>query len=215
MSVPDPTRILRFLHIDNLAVVLQRGGLHAPNTTPDDGLTYRTIHNLEVQNRRAATPIPCGPGGVIHDYVSFYFGYLSPMMLNLKTGRVEGYGEGQEPLIYLGTTAQAIANSTAEFVFSNGHGLAAFTSWFDDLSQLDQVDWTMVYERYWTDNTRDMDRQRRKQAEVLVHRFCDWSLIQTVIVIDETRKTQVQQVFAQFPEEMHRPVYVKRDWYYH
>ena len=73
----------------------------------------------------------------------------------------------------------------------------------------------MVYERYWTDNTRDMDRQRRKQAEFLVHRFCDWSLIQTVIVIDETRKTQVQQVFAQFPEEMHRPVYVKRDWYYH
>lgn len=37
----------------------------------------------------------------MHDYVPFYFGPLSPMMLNLKTGRVAGYEEDQEPLIYL------------------------------------------------------------------------------------------------------------------
>jgi hypothetical protein len=137
------------------------------------------------------------------------------MMLNLKTGRVAGYTEGQEPLIYLATTAQAIATSGKGFVFSDGHGLAAFTSWFDDLAKLDQVDWNMVYQRYWTDNVNDMDRQRKKQAEFLVHQLCDWSLIQAIIVIDDAIKTRVETVLSQFPVEMHRSVIVRRDFYYH
>lgn len=215
MAVPNPTPILRFMHIDSLSVVMQRGGLHAPNFTPQDGLTYRTIHNLEVQEKRANKQIPCGPRGVVHDYVPFYFGPLSPMMLNLKTGRVPGYTDGQEPLIYLGTMAQTIAQSGARFVFSDGHGIAAYTSWFDDLTQLDKVDWNMVYQRYWTDNASDMDRQRKKQAEFLVHQFCDWSLVQAVIVIDDNRKAQVEQVFSGFDPAMHRQILVKRDWYYY
>lgn len=215
MTVPVPTKILRFMHIDNLSVVMQRGGLHAPNCTPNDGLNYKTIHKLEVQEKRANKQILHGPGGVIHDYVPFYFGPLSPMMLNLKTGRVPGYTEGQEPLIYLGTTAQAVMESGKRFVFSDGHGIAAYTSWFDDLSQLDKVDWNMVYQRYWTDNANDMDRQRKKQAEFLVHQFCDWSLVQAVIVIDDTRKAQVEQIFTGFAPSMRCQIIVKRDWYYY
>ncbi len=215
MTVPNPTPILRFMHIDNLAVVMHRGGLHAPTCTPNDGLAYKAIHNLEVQQKRADRQILCGPRGVIHDYVPFYFGFLSPMMLNLKTGRVAGYTEGQEPLIYLGTYAQTIAENGPGFVFSDGHGLAAYTSWFDDLSQLDKVDWDVVYQRYWTDNANDMDRQRKKQAEFLVYKFCDWSLVKAIIVIDDNRKSQVEQVLAGFPHQMHRQILVKRDWYYY
>ena len=33
-----------------------------------------------------------------------YFGYLAPMLLQLKTGRVAGYQEGQSPLLYLVST---------------------------------------------------------------------------------------------------------------
>lgn len=102
MPVPQPTPIFRFIHADNLRLCLDRQRLCAPNHAPDDGRVYRTIHNVGVQTKRQATAIPCGPGGTIHDYVPFYFGYLSPMLLNLKTGRVSGYGEGQTPLIYLG-----------------------------------------------------------------------------------------------------------------
>ena len=134
MTIPNPTPIFRFLHVDNLEVCLRRGGLHAPNFTPDDGLVYRTIHNVDIQQYRRVARVPCGPQGVVHDYVAFYFGYLSPMLLQLKTGRVEGYGEGQEPLIYLVSTAQAIAQSGTRFVFSDGHGIAAFTYWYDDLN---------------------------------------------------------------------------------
>ncbi len=214
MTVPTPTPIYRFPHIDNLAVCLTRGALHAPGHTPNDGLVYRTIHNLDIQSRRQVRRIPCGPRGVIHDYVPFYVGPRSPMLLQLHTGRVEGYTEGQRPLVYVVSTAQVIASSGNGFVFSDGHGIASFTRWYEDLADLDKVDWAVVCADYWADTVDDMDRQRRKQAEFLVHRECSWELIHEVAVIDDAMKGQVQGVLGRFPERMHRPVTVRRGWYY-
>jgi len=214
VAVPIPTPILRFIHVDNLHVYLRRGGLHAPSATPADGLQYRTIHSVEVQQKRLGKPVRCGPRGVIHDYVLFYFGRLSPMMLNLKTGRVAGYSEGQEPLIHLVSTCQAVHQSGVRFVFTDGHGLATFTEWFDDLSDLDKVDWDVVDGRYWADTEADMDRQRRKQAEFLVYGFCDWSLIKEIVVIDNGVAAKVEAIQQEFPAEQRRTVAVRRDWYY-
>jgi hypothetical protein len=215
MPSREPTRILRFIRIANLHIYLRRGALHAPNHTPNDGLHYQTNHNDDVQGVRRQSAIPCGPRGMVHDYVPFYFGPLSPMMLNLKTGRVPGYTEGQEPLIYLVTTVQEIVAAGVPFVFSDGHGIATFTEWFEDVVDLDKVDWSMVGQRYWTDEPEDPDRQRRKQAEFLVHRSLPWTLIQEIAVIDRARE---QAVLALLDAEgaTHRPVVrIRRDWYYH
>lgn len=212
MVVPNPTPIYRLVHIDNLATILRRGGLHASKYTPEDGLPYRTIHNVDIQNERHVRRIPCGPCGTLHDYVPFYFGYLSPMLLQLKTGRVVGYTEGQESLIYLVSYAQSIAAAGSRFIFSDGHGIAAFTKWYDSLAKLDQVDWNMVYQRYWTDKVDDMDRQRRKQAEFLIYQFCPWTQIQEIGVLSSSMKTRVEEIMAGFSRQC--LVKVQSSWYY-
>lgn len=193
---------------------MQRRVLHAPNHVPNDKLPYRACLDLEVQGARATVQIPCGPQGVIHDYVPFYFGYLSPMMLKLKTGQVVDYAEGQEPLIYLVSTAQAAEIGGVEFVFTDGHGLTRFTAWFDDLKDLDAVDWGMINQRYWSDNINDMDRQRRKQAEFLIHKSCSWELIDEIVVIDGTMEKRVQVIQDGFPDALRKPIRVERSWYY-
>lgn len=215
MAAPNPTPILRFIHVDNLHIYLKRGGLHAPNHAPNDGLMYRTNHNADIQATRHTTPIPCGPRGVIHDFIPFYFGYLSPMLLQLKTGQVPGYTQGQTPFIYLVTTAQAVRDAGQGFVFSDGHGIAAFTQWFDDLAELDKVDWEMVNQRYWADTINDMDRQRRKQAEFLVHCFCAWSLIHEIGVFDNAMQVRTEAILAEHNATQNGLVRVRRDWYYH
>lgn len=214
MAAPIPTPIYRFFHVDNLATCLKRGALYAPNHTPQDGLPYTTIHNVDIQEQRRIKPLPCGPRGVIHDYVSFYFGPRSPMLFQLHTGRVAEYTEGQEPLIYVVSTAQAVQASGAGFVFSDGHGIATFTNWFDSLADLDKVDWDTVYAKIWRDTLDDMDRQRRKQAEFLVHRCCNWSLIQEIGVLNERVKAQVEGILGGFPQGMSRPVMLRPEWYY-
>lgn len=214
MPPPNPTPIFRFVHVDNLDTLMRRSALHAPNHVPADGLPYRFCHNPVVQGARAAVTVGVGPGGTIHDYVPFYFGYLSPMMLQLETGQVVGYGEGQEPLIYLVLSAQAVADAGLGFVFTDGHGLALFTDWFDSLQRLDAIDWEMVYQHYWSDNVNDMDRQRRKQAEFLVHRLCPWSLIQEIAVINTQMRDRVEAIQTMFPLPQRRMVKIERSWYY-
>lgn len=214
MAVPDPTPIMRFIHVGNLHIYLRREGIHAPNFDPDNGMIYKIIHNVDIQLQRRISRIPCGPGGVIHDYVSFYFGPRSPMLYQLHTGWVEGYREGQKPLIYLVSTAQAIRSRGARFVFSDGHGIARFTDWYDNLAHLDKVDWEAVYTRTWKDTVDDMDRQRRKQAEFLVYEFCSWSLIHEIAVIDEHMKSRVEDILELFPRRTDTRIAVRKDWYY-
>jgi hypothetical protein len=214
MSAPHPTPVFRIVHVDCLPTILRREALHAANHTPDDGLPYRTIHNVDIQGQRHISNLPCGPRGTLHDYVPFYFGYLSPMLFQLKTGRVAGYNEGQEPLIYLKTTVQAVAQAGIPFVFSDGHGIAAFTSWHHDPARLEEVDWTMVYQRYWSDTLNDMDRQRRKQAEFLIHQSCPWAVIEEIGVLNAAMKTRVEAHLNEADAGLHKVVNVHPNWYY-
>jgi ssDNA thymidine ADP-ribosyltransferase, DarT len=214
MPVPNQITLYRLVHVDTLQPLLTRGALHAPNWTPDDGLPYRTIHSASVQASRHNRPILCGPGGTCHDYVPFYFGPLSVMLLNLKTGRVAGYTEGEPPLVYLTTTTARVRAAGCQFVFSDGHGLARITDYYDDLGKLDKVDWNLVGARYWADQPDDNDRQRRKQAEFLVWRSLDWSLIEGIGVLNQQVKVQVQALLDQHPDRSRPNVQIREQWYY-
>ena len=202
------------MDVANLEVILQRGGIHAPRATPADGLRYRVIHHQSIQTQRADKPVPCGPGGVIHDYVPFYFAARSPMLYAIYKGNVQDYDKGQGAIIYLVSDAQTVAFSGAGFVFTDGHAIVAMSEFFDDLSRLDTVDWSVMRGKMWNDTDRCPDRKRRRQAEFMIHRFCPWPLIRGIAVIDNRIKRQVEGVLDRFPR-LHRPIVrVKRGWYY-
>ena len=59
--IPNPIPLYRIVHVDTLPTLLTRGALHAPNSTPQDGLPYRTIHSVSVQASRHLNQIGCGP----------------------------------------------------------------------------------------------------------------------------------------------------------
>lgn len=214
MTVPSPTPILRMVHVGCLATLIRREAIHAPNRCPNDGLPYPSIHDAEVREKRATRGIPCGPRGEVEDYVSFYFGPHGPMLLQLHTGRVVGYTEREDPLIYLVATVDSVLEAGCQFVFSDGHGLATFTRWFADPSDLDKVDWGMVNADYWANTLDDQDRQRRKQAEFLVHHELPWSLVEEIAVRTEERRAQVVGILDEL-RPRHRPrVVVRGGWYY-
>lgn len=215
MVVPYPTPIYRIIHIRNLEILLARGGLHAPTNIPDDGLIYYSIHDEEVQEIRHTREVGISPGGVLHDYVAFYFGQRQPMLLRLKTNRVLHYTGGQEPIIYLISSVQDVVSAGLPFVFSDGHGIAIFTEYYNDLENLKEVDWDMVYAKYWADKPdEDEDRQRRKQAEFLIHKFCPWTVIRGIAVVNRNIKDQVDSILNKYPPSMRRATYIKPDWYY-
>jgi hypothetical protein len=148
----------------------QRGGVHAPACAPADGLVYRGIHDQSIRVRRGSRPIPCGPGGSVDEYVSFYFCIRSPMLYRIQHDAALRPVGGPDDLVYLVSSVERVLELGLRFVFSDGHGLQELTNWYDDVAALGGLDWDAIDQSYWRSES-DPDLARRKQAEFLVHRF--------------------------------------------
>jgi len=209
-----PTPIYHITHVDNLPGILHAGGLCSYQHLEEKGTPYADIAHHDVQRRRARTLVPCGPGGRLHEYVPFYFAPRSPMLYVAWKGNLPGYsyGEGQQPLVHLVSSAQAVAEAGLGFAFADGHAIVALSTFYDDLAHLSAIDWPLMESRYWNDTREDGDRSRRRQAEFLVHRLFPWNLVTEVGVIGKKVKDQVTAILA---DADHRPqVIVRADWYY-
>lgn len=208
MNQPSPTPVFRFFHLDNLHVYLRRERLYSPNTMPQDGIIYRPIHEVDIQNKRASTVIPCGRNGVIHDYVPFYLGYRSPMLLTISK-KVK-----QSDIIYLYCSAQEVVGAGYSVAFSDGHGIMRFTKWYDSISDLSKLDWAAIYAKYWKDTPEQPDLKRRKQAEFLVHDSLSWDLVSKIVVMDWAIIPTVESIFKQYDPKLTKEVIVRPSWYY-
>jgi hypothetical protein len=175
------------------------------------GIQYHDIANADIQDKRAQTPIPCGPRGNLHDYVPFYFAPRSPMLYFVNLGGPR-YPERQLPVVHLASSAQAVYAANRPAVFTNGHAIMALSDFFTDLADLNQIDWDVMASRWWNDTQEHPGRKRRRQAEFLVLRFFPWSLVTEIGVLNRTVAAQVQ---SELRGARHKPpVVVKPDWYY-
>jgi len=209
---PSPTPIFHITPIENPRMILEAGELRAKRALDQEDTGYINIAHRTIQDRRARTPVPCGPQGVLHDYVPFYFGPHSPMLFTISRGHVEGFTAGQQPILHLVSTAQAVQTAGLGFVFTDGHGIMALTDFYDDLAELDQVDWAVMKARYWADTDDDLDRKRRRQAEFLVHHRFPVALIQQIGVINQQMKVATEALVGEFGLAI--PVTIKPTWYY-
>lgn len=81
-------------------------------------------------------------------------------------------------------------------------------------STVEAVDWETVYARTWNDTPEDPDRQRRKQAEFLIHGFVPWSVIDGVAACSEAIAARVRRILDLAEPQDQKPVLVRKDWYY-
>lgn len=207
-----PLPIYHITPIDNLESILSAGGLLAYNVMLETETNYTNIAYENIQDRRATIRVPCGRGGVLHDYVPFYFAPRSPMLYTINRGNVKGYTQGQAAVIHLVSDVFEIDIRGLDFVFTDGHAVMTFTDFFDDLNYLGAIDWDVMESRYWNDTNEDNDRKRRRQAEFLVHNFLPGQLITEIGVINSTIKAQTENILQNFT---HKPsVIVRNNWYY-
>lgn len=177
-----PTRIYHITHINNLPSILRSSGLVANSRLRRERINYLDIAHESIQDRRGKIHVPWGVGGVLHDYVPFYFAPRSPMLYAIHKGNVEGYNQGQNPVIHLVSEAEAVNAEGLAFVFTDGHAVMEYSCFYDHLDLLGFViDWDIMKDTYWADTPEDGDRKRRRQAEFLVHQFCPWRLITEIV----------------------------------
>lgn len=205
------TPIYHITDLANLSSILNNGGLYSINDMPPK-VEYTNIAYSGIQSRRAMTYVPCGPRGLLHDHVPFYFGPRSPMLYAISQGNVPSCPNGQRTIIHFVSTISAVHNNELEFVFTDGHAIMALTEFFEDLEDLTEVDWPLMKQQFWNAINDDLDRPRRRQAEFLVHRFIPWSLIDEIVVLNISTLRGVENCLS--AAGLNIPSRIETKWYY-
>src|SRR5262249_5521413 len=159
-------------HIGNLPNIIQDGGLWSDEECRKQQIHGQTIGYAHIKERRMTRIILLPPGGTLGAYVPFYFAPRSPMLYTIERRNTD-YKDGQEQVVHLVSSADAIScfNPALHWMFTEGHAEIAFSQFFNNLKDLDKIDWPLMNSHYWHDTIEDNDRKRRRQAEFLVHRF--------------------------------------------
>jgi hypothetical protein len=83
---------------------------------------------------------------------------------------------------------------------------------YDDLDNLDEIDWDVMGVKYWRDTNDDPDRKRRRQAEFLVYMKFPWDMIEMIAVINKATRLQVECAISNADSKP--PIEVQPNWYY-
>jgi hypothetical protein len=205
-------------HIENFPQIIAEGGLVCDAEAASRKLCKQSIAHAELKERRATRPVEklffgqVAADGVLADYVPFYFTTRSPMLYAIKGGYVQHFKGRQSDVVYLVSSAEAVAASKLIWCFTNGHAVEGVTEFYDDLSDLSKVDWEVIRSWSWKNTLADLDRKRRKQAEFLVHKRFPLELVSRIGVFNRAKAELVTKLLE---KSAHRPnVTVEPEWYY-
>lgn len=212
-SIPNIIRLFRIVHINNIEHILKYGMVTKISQTADK--EYINIGDSDlISKRNDYTAKINPPGGLLGEYIPFYFGPLSPMLLKIRNGTGGVIKRPQSEIIYLICHLKDIIDNCKDWCFTNGHAKTAITEFFNDLEDLNQVDWDVVYRRYWNNTEEDFDCMRRKQAEFLVKNFVPNNCIKAIITYNEESKIYISNIVDAL--KLNIPVIVnpKNQFYY-
>lgn len=200
--------IWRIIHISTMTSILDNG-LYCRNHTNAPTLT--SIGNQELISRRATHPVPISPFGFLNDYIPFYFTPFSPMLLNIKTGRGVPQLPNEE-IVILVSSLHHIQKLGLNFVFSNMHAYYQWTTFYNDLNDLDKVDWSLLQNRDFKRDQNDPLKFERYQAEALIHQHCPLTALQGVLCYNEKVKSSLENLMSE--RNINIPIYANPNWYF-
>jgi len=189
--------------------ILKRG-LHAANGEVKDP-NFRNIGNPDLIDKRAHRRVRVGPDGVLSDYIPFYFTPFSIMMYNIHTG----YNVRQVPneeIVILVSSLHKVAELGIPFVFTDQHAYPLMANYFNDLNDLDQVDWDLLNRRNFKHDPDDPGKKERYQAEALIWKHLPVEGLLGICSHSDAVDQGIKQELAKRKREMQ--TIVKRDWYF-
>lgn len=199
-------------HIDNLPGILAANGLWCDCEKLKREVNSINIAHSELKERRMGTSVPLYPHKKLGEFVPFYFTNRSPMLYAIHTGFVKGYKGGQESIVYLVSSIGEIMACRRNWCFTDGHAVEAISDFYNDLSDLEKLDWNVIDDWSWKNSADDNDRKRRKQAEFLVEAFVPLEVFLGIGVKSPAMQERVHKLL--FGKNNPMAVSIEPDWYY-
>ncbi|MGW1145160.1 type II toxin-antitoxin system toxin DNA ADP-ribosyl transferase DarT [Streptomyces sp. NPDC002454] len=213
MLAPEDSFVYHFTHVRNVPSILEQGFLKCDRIVREEDSLQVECGDVQIKERRRSRKVESGPGGVVSDYVPFYFAPRSPMLYKINKGGVPSYASGQDPLVYLVTTPRRLLSVGCACVFSDGNCAADITVIREDMSQLAScVDWAVMQAERWNNTAEDPDRMRRRMAEYLAHQRVPVDAFERLAVRTDLRAAEVSRILETHGCPL--DVLVRPSWYY-
>jgi hypothetical protein len=206
---PEKALIFRITHVSNIPWILANG-LHCNNSQQSDP-NYVQIGNAEIIVRRALRAVPVGPAGTLSDYIPFYFTPYSPMLLNIKTGRNGVVQRPMTEIAIITSSLHEIRKQGIPFVFTDRHAVLEAAQFYDDLAQLDRIDWAKLQARDFRRDPDDPGKFERYQAEALIHRHVPMAAILGIICYNAEEQRKIEHTCGNLG--VATKVYSRPGWY--
>lgn len=186
--------VFRIIPIQNLEHIL-RDGMYCKNLCKNDK-DFVTIGSKDVITRRDTAIVKCYSDTVVNDYVPFYFSVRTPMLYNIITGHgMTAFPQGD--IIYLCCKLSELATDDFQWCYTNGNAATAITKFYKKLENIEnKVDWHSINTKDFRDDNTDgdEDRVRKKHSEFLVKDFVPVEYIKIIVVLNESKKKEVQAI---------------------
>ncbi|WP_163553557.1 DUF4433 domain-containing protein [Candidatus Frankia alpina] len=203
---------MHFTHLDHLATIM-REGLLSDTEVRRRGLLRTEVGNQGIKRRRRERCVRVPPGGVVADYVPFYFAPCSPMMYVIHQGGVPTYDGGCDDLVYLVTTIRQIAELGLARVYTDRNAVLRPVRFTIDDGELDSlIDWDLMQAKMWADTEAEPDRKQRRMAECLVHERVPGVAFTEVVARTPDHERRARAVLDTVGAKAR--VVVRPDWYF-
>jgi hypothetical protein len=206
----DRARIFRITHRDNLPWIL-RNGLHCATAGVRDP-DFVEIGNPDLIARRRVRTLPAPFGGVLSDYVPFYFTPFSPMLYNIHTGWGGIRRRDNAEIVILASSIERLTETGTPFVFSDRHAYLQAARFYDDPDRLDVIDWDLLQRRDFKRDIEDPGKFERYEAEALVRTHVPIETLLGLACYDAGTRATLQRYMESADVEM--KVIVKPNWYF-
>jgi len=187
------TYVYRILHIDNLRWQLAHGLQCRSSAIVDP--EFIDIGAKTVIDRRHEKQLPVTGSPHLSDFVPWYFGVNSVMLLNLLTGwkGVSKFAPGE--IIHLVSSLEKLEAAGKRLVIADRNAAIAVAEFFEaNVSWRDRLDWQAIRSDDFKKRPDDPGRFERRQAECLVHGCVEVSLLEGICCANDASKLKIQAI---------------------
>jgi len=188
---PKKALIWRIVHRDNVPWIMDNG-LHCASSGVQDP-NYVAIGNADLIDRRSRRPVPIAPGGVLSDYVPFYFTPFTPMMYNIHTGRAGVTRRSNSEICILVSSLPRVKEHRLQFVFTDRHAYPIAARYFHDLDDLAEIDWPHLQARDFKYDPENPKKMEFYQAEALIYRYLPITALLGLVCYNDHTKQHLNQ----------------------
>jgi len=215
MTIPATPKPYHITHIRNLLSMIEYGKIWSDAKRIEMGLNCNEIGMNAIKKRRLNhIKVACHAGLHVGQFTPFYFCPRSIMLyiIYVQNNPDLAYKGGQEPIVHLEFDLQNVVNwanqNDRNWAFSDRNAGAYFASFYNNLKDLDKINWNAVSSR----DFRDDVVKEGKQAEFLIQDYMPLALVEKIGVINNDMHRQVTDIIGS--SAITPQIAIEGSWYF-